>query len=220
MPHLLIVTDGLLHCELLTQVLNQAGYRVDCVCDAESALDYQHRLPADLVILDVSLINLSTLQLVADICERFATPTLLLSSSSKQQDMIDALQAGADKFLVKPYAKQTLLIYITALLRRVALEKQRLAFHHCSQQFSLKMSRLPLTETETLLMQYLSKNNDITVSKAVLQKEVLKKDLCADDRNLDMHISNIRRKMLGSGLSKLHIKTVHGKGYIFSESIT
>ena len=58
MPQLLIVNDDLQHCELLTQVLNQAGYRVDCVCDAKSALDYQHRLPADLVILEVSLVNI------------------------------------------------------------------------------------------------------------------------------------------------------------------
>lgn len=74
-----------------------------------------------------------------------------------------------------------------------------------------------------LLDVMLSKLNGMQVarfiSKSELQKEVLKKDLCPFDRNLDMHISNIRRKMVKLGLSKQHIKTVRGKGYSFIERV-
>ncbi|MFA0519988.1 winged helix-turn-helix domain-containing protein, partial [Vibrio sp. 10N.222.55.E8] len=69
------------------------------------------------------------------------------------------------------------------------------------------------------LLDYLVKNQGIVVSKSNLQIDVLKKELCPFDRNLDMHISNIRRKLVQAGLSKQHIKTVRGKGYSYLESV-
>jgi len=219
MLQLLIVNDDLHYCKSLTDTLIHAGYSVDCVCDASSVLSYQKDSPADLIIIEMPLTDPEVLTLISAISEHFATPTILSSPLTEQQILLDALQAGADQYLLKPYAKETLLMCINVLLRRVALEKQRLAIQNCSQEFSLKISRLPLTETEMLLIQYLSKNGGDVVSKATLQKQVLKKDISIFDRNLDMHISNIRKKLLQAGLSKLHIKTVHGQGYCFSERI-
>ncbi|TOK87534.1 winged helix-turn-helix domain-containing protein, partial [Vibrio parahaemolyticus] len=66
---------------------------------------------------------------------------------------------------------------------------------------------LPLTSTEAELLSHLVKNQGVVISKAELQTEVLKKELSPFDRNLDMHISNIRRKLVEAGLSKQHIKT-------------
>ncbi|MDF4360306.1 winged helix-turn-helix domain-containing protein, partial [Vibrio parahaemolyticus] len=66
---------------------------------------------------------------------------------------------------------------------------------------------------------HLVKNQGVVISKAELQTEVLKKELSPFDRNLDMHISNIRRKLVEAGLSKQHIKTFRGKGYSYLESV-
>lgn len=88
-----------------------------------------------------------------------------------------------------------------------------------STELFKQFARIPLTTTESELLDYLVKRPDIVISKSELQKEVLKKDLCPFDRNLDMHISNIRRKMVKLGLSKQHIKTVRGKGYSFIERV-
>ena len=82
-----------------------------------------------------------------------------------------------------------------------------------------RISRLPLTGTEKDLLDYLIKNDGIVVSKSDLKIHVLKKELCPFDRNLDMHISNIRRKLVQAGLSKQHIKTVRGKGYSYLVSV-
>lgn len=220
MSHILVVDDDLQLCELLTEVLQEEGYQVNCVNDGESALNYMQTLPVDLVLLDVMLPHIDGLQVARRICQRFATPILMLTALGGEKSMLEGLQAGADQYLVKPFAVTELFARITSLLRRVALEKQRFTLRDCSAPFSVKFSRLPLTETEKQLMQFLIKRDGETVSKAILQKEVLKKDICAFDRNLDMHISNIRRKMLHAGLSKLHIKTVHGKGYLFSENVS
>lgn len=219
MSCILVVDDDLRLCELLTQVLQEEGYQVQCVNDGESALNYMKMSPVDLVLLDVMLPNIDGLQVARRICQRFATPILMLTALGGEQSMLDGLQAGADQYLVKPFAVTELLARMTSLLRRVALEKQRLTLRDCSQPIALKISTLPLTETEMQLMQFLIKNNGEIISKAILQKEVLKKEISVFDRNLDVHISNIRRKMLNAGLSKLHIKTVHGKGYTFSEHV-
>ncbi|MEL0659595.1 winged helix-turn-helix domain-containing protein [Psychromonas arctica] len=168
---------------------------------------------------DSSLVAKETQTVISTICKRFAVPILLLSETNDQANLLDKLKAGADQYLNKPYSEQALLVHIEVLLRRVALEKQRATFDNCTERFSFKISRLPLTDTEVQLVQYLSKNDGDIISKATLQKEVLKRELSAFDRNLDVHISNIRRKMCNAGLSKLHIKTVHGKGYAFSEKV-
>ncbi|PKG38456.1 response regulator transcription factor [Psychromonas sp. Urea-02u-13] len=220
MSHILVVDDDLQLCELLTEVLQEEGYQVHCVNDGESALNYMQTLRVDLVLLDVMLPHIDGLQVARRICQRFATPILMLTALGGEKSMLEGLQAGADQYLVKPFAVTELFARITSLLRRVALEKQRFTLRDCSDSFSIKFSGLPLTETEKQLMQFLIKRDGETVSKATLQKEVLKKDISAFDRNLDMHISNIRRKMLHAGLSKLHIKTVHGKGYLFSENVS
>lgn len=88
------------------------------------------------------------------------------------------------------------------------------------QSISGQLNSLPLTGTEAELLCYLVKNQGVVISKAELQTQVLKKELSPFDRNLDMHISNIRRKLVEAGLSKQHIKTFRGKGYSYLEAVT
>ncbi len=214
MSQILVVDDDVQLCELLTAVLAEEGYQVHSVHCGEAALNYMQDNSVDLVLLDVMLPNINGLQVARRICQRFATPILMLTALADETSMLNCLQAGADQYIAKPYSVPELLTRIQAMLRRVGLEKRR---HTLGGESELEeqMSRLALTTTEAELLAYLVSRHEIVVSKAELQKQVLKKDLCPYDRNLDMHISNIRRKMVRSGLSKLHIKTVHGKGYSF-----
>ncbi|WP_411020794.1 winged helix-turn-helix domain-containing protein, partial [Salmonella sp. ZJHZ21_0185] len=76
------------------------------------------------------------------------------------------------------------------------LERQRQAMCSTVQTISAQLNSLPLTSTEAELLSYLVKNQGVVISKAELQTEVLKKELSPFDRNLDMHISNIRRKLV------------------------
>lgn len=220
MSNIVLLSDDPQSTVSLTEVLSSKKHQVTCFSDGETILNFLQQQNVDLVLVDNYLSSAQTLKLITTICKNFATPILLLSESTDPTAVLDGLQGGADQYLTKPFSAKTLLVHIDALLRRVSLDRQRLTFHHCSKQFSLRIARLPLTETEVSLVQYLSKNDGNVISKATLQKEVLKKDISAFDRNLDVHISNIRRKMLSAGLSKLHIKTVHGKGYTFCEKIS
>ncbi|GAL03287.1 copper-sensing two-component system response regulator CpxR [Photobacterium aphoticum] len=105
------------------------------------------------------------------------------------------------------------------MMRRVELERQRSGAGYSASVVIDQLLKLPLTGTECELLEYLVKHHGVVISKAELQQVVLKKELSPFDRNLDMHISNIRRKMVQSGFSKNHIKTVRGKGYSFLETV-
>lgn len=214
-----MVDDDVQLCELLTEVLEDEGHDVSCVHCGESAIEYLQNRGVDLVLLDVMLPNLDGMQVARRICQRFATPILMLTALSDEATMLDGLQAGADHFITKPFKVPELLTRISAILRRVGLERQRHTIRSGEESMAAEMSRLPLTGTEAELLEYLIKHGGIVVSKAELQKQILKKELSPFDRNLDMHISNIRRKMVLAGMSKLHIKTVRGRGYSYTESV-
>ncbi|EJG0414701.1 TPA: response regulator transcription factor [Vibrio parahaemolyticus] len=197
MSRVLIVDDDVPLCELLEVVLQDEGYTVSSVHCGESALQYMEKTPVDLVLLDVMLPNLNGMQVARRICQRFATPILMLTAFNVAE----------------------LLMRIKAILRRVGLERQRQTICNTAQSISDQLTSLPLTSTEVELLSHLVKNQGVVISKAELQTEVLKKELSPFDRNLDMHISNIRRKLVEAGLSKQHIKTFRGKGYSYLESV-
>ena len=220
MSRVLIVDDDVPLCELLETVLQEEGYTVSSVHCGESALQYMEKTPVDLVLLDVMLPNLNGMQVARRICQRFATPILMLTALNDENSMLDGYQAGADQYIGKPFYVAELLMRIKAILRRVGLERQRQAMCNTVQSISGQLNSLPLTGTEAELLCYLVKNQGVVISKAELQTQVLKKELSPFDRNLDMHISNIRRKLVEAGLSKQHIKTFRGKGYSYLEAVT
>ena len=219
MSRVLIVDDDVPLCELLEAVLQEEDYIVSSVHCGESALQYMEKTPVDLVLLDVMLPNLNGMQVARRICQRFATPILMLTALNDENSMLDGYQAGADQYIGKPFNVAELLMRIKAILRRVGLERQRQAMCSTVQTISDQLNSLPLTSTEAELLSYLVKNQGVVISKAELQTEVLKKELSPFDRNLDMHISNIRRKLVEAGLSKQHIKTFRGKGYSYLEAV-
>ncbi|GAK84584.1 copper-sensing two-component system response regulator CpxR [Vibrio ponticus] len=219
MSKILVVDDDLELCELISEVLTVEGYHVTCVHCGESALQYIEKNSVDLVLLDVMLPKLSGLQVARRICQRFATPILMLTALNDEASMLDGYQAGADQYVAKPFKVPELLTRIKAIFRRVGLEKQRQNSAIADGSFGDAISGLPFTSTEADLLNYLVRNEGIVVSKAELQIEVLKKELSPFDRNLDMHISNLRRKLVEAGMSKQHIKTVRGKGYSFVASV-
>lgn len=217
MSSILVVDDDVQLCELLTEVLIEEGYDVSSVQCGESALEFIQSHPVDLVLLDVMLPNLNGLQVARRICQRFATPILMLTALNDEASMLDGYQAGADQYIAKPFKVPELLTRIKVILRRVGLERQRQSLSSVPTKIADQLARIPLTGTESELLDYLIKNSGVIVSKADLQKNVLKKELSPFDRNLDMHISNIRRKIVQAGLSKQHIKTIRGRGYSYLE---
>ncbi|KII79428.1 response regulator transcription factor [Vibrio renipiscarius] len=219
MSKILVVDDDVELSKLIAEVLTLEGYQVECAHCGESALQFIEKNSVDLVLLDVMLPKLNGLQVARRICQRFATPILMLTALNDESSMLEGYQAGADQYVAKPFKVPELLARIKAIFRRVGLEKQRQSYHSDEHGFSESVSGLPFTGTEADLLNYLMRNEGVVISKAQLQIEVLKKELSPFDRNLDMHISNVRRKLVEAGMSKQHIKTVRGRGYSFVASV-
>lgn len=101
--------------------------------------------------------NLNGMQVARRICQRFATPILMLTALNDENSMLDGYQAGADQYIGKPFNVSELLMRIKATLRRVGLERQRQAMCSTVQSISDQLDSIPLTGTEAELLSYLVK---------------------------------------------------------------
>lgn len=215
MPSILIADDDLRLCKLLKTVLNEENYHVHIANDGEQALKILSEVSIDLLLLDVMMPKLNGLQTARQVCKRFSTPILMLTAMDDEASKIESFEAGADQYLPKPFSVPELLMRIKSLLRRVSLERTRCKHITSDDKLGISLGSLPFTNTENELISYLMQHKGEAVSKRELQINVLRRDFCEFDRNLDMHISNIRRKLVQSGFSKNLILTVRNKGYAF-----
>lgn len=215
MPSILITDDDLKLCELLKSVLHEENYQVYIAHNGEQALALLSEKNIDLVLLDVMMPKLDGLQTARQVCRRFSTPILMLTAMADEASTIEGFEAGADQYLAKPFSVPELLIRIKSILRRVALERVRKRNTISPDNLEQSIQALPFTNTESELVNYLKLRQGHAVSKKDLQIKILRRDFCEFDRNLDMHISNIRRKLIQAGLSKNIIFTVRGVGYSF-----
>ena len=214
MPTILVADDDFRLCQLLETVLTEENYDVYLANDGEQALNILSERSVDLLLLDVMMPKLNGLQTARQVCRRFSTPILMLTALADEASKIEGFEAGADQYLAKPFSVPELLVRIKSMLRRVALERER---RNTTNQNGLEkqIRALPLTRTEFELFEHLMRYQGSAVSKKELQIKVLRREYCEFDRNLDMHISNIRRKLINAGLPRNTIFTRRGIGYSF-----
>lgn len=217
MPTILITDDDIKLCQLLESVLLEEHYEVFIAHNGEEALQVLSEQNIDLLLLDVMMPVLDGLQTARQVCRRFSTPILMLTAMGDESSKIEGFEAGADHYLAKPFSVPELLVRIKSIFRRVAFERARSKNTIISQNNHKAIQSLPFTNTESELVNYLKQRQGHAVSKKDLQTHVLQRSFCEFDRNLDMHISNIRRKLTHAGLSKNIIFTVRGVGYTFDE---
>lgn len=215
MPSILIADDDLRICDLLKSVLNEESYTVFIAHDGQRALEILGETSVDLLLLDIMMPKLNGFHTARQVCKRFSTPILMLTAMDDEASKIESFEAGADQYLPKPFSVPELLIRIKSMLRRVSLERSRNLYVASSEQLVQSILSLPFTNTEKELINYLMRHSGKPISKKDLQINVLRRNFCEFDRNLDMHISNIRKKLMQSGFPKNMILTVRNKGYAF-----
>lgn len=154
-------------------------------------------------------------------------PLAVLSHSNSDSERLEALEQGADIYLNRPFHVKELLLNIAAFKRHADLgamldarHRRALSFDDNRFTISVHQRELVLTQTEFRLFKYLFERNGAVVTKDELQRKVLNKPLGRFDRNLDMHISNTRKKLTQLSLPREWINTVRGQGYRFNPGIT
>jgi two-component system response regulator MprA len=210
--------------EALDRALRLSGYEVALAPDGLTALALHADDPADALLLDVMMPGLDGLT----VCRRLRgdgdrTPVLVLTARDAVSDRVAGLDAGADDYLVKPFALEELLARLRALLRRTGIGDGStvgvadLSLEPRSREAHRGSRRLELTKTEFDLLELLVRNAGIVLSRETIYDRVWGYDFGGRSKALDVYIGYLRRKTEDGGESRL-VHTVRGVGYVVRES--
>ncbi|TLU76215.1 response regulator [Mannheimia varigena] len=235
MPKILLIDDDVEFTELLIELLSLEGFNITVVHNGQEGLNKLESNFYDLVLLDVMMPVLNGLETLKQIRQKYLVPVLMLSARDDQIDRILGLELGADDYLPKPFNDRELVARIKAILRRTArlpdpinknskLNKNEnsskllnfagVQLHPGRQEVSYQGNILDLTGTEFALLFLLMRNPGEVLSRDLLSLEILGKQLTPYDRAIDMHISNLRKKLPEREDGLPWFKTLRGKGYL------
>ncbi|EKO3977760.1 response regulator [Vibrio fluvialis] len=223
MAHILLIDDDTELTSLLKEVLSYEGFEVSEANDGEAGLlAVNERI--DLILLDVMMPKLNGMETLKKLREKWQTPVLMLTAKGEEIDRVIGLELGADDYLPKPFSDRELLARIRAILRRTGnytqskptdvIECQDLQLYPGRQEAYCQGELLDLTTTEFALLTHFVQNPGETLTKEALSLDVLGKRLAAFDRAIDMHVSNLRKKLPERSDGKARIKTLRGRGYL------
>jgi len=216
---ILVVDDDPRIRALLRRTLQLEGYRVLEAADGKEALKMLDREEPDLVILDVLMPGPDGFAVCERIREREDVPILMLTARDEVGDRVRGLRAGADDYLVKPFAMEELLARIHSLLRRAGrLEDRPLRFASLfldprTREVRREERLIPLTPKEFDLLKIFLQNPRRILDRDTLVSRAWGYDYEAESNTLEVHISSLRQKL---GEPRL-IHTVRGAGYILRE---
>lgn len=221
---LLIIDDDLELCELLTAWLSDEGFALQCAHDGPSGLEAARGGQFDAIILDVMLPGMNGLEVLRTLRQTSNTPLLMLSARGEPIDRILGLELGADDYLPKPCDPRELVARLRALLRRsqgqtsgnATLQVGDLRLDPDSLLAWLGDDPLALTQTEALILRTLIERPGQLIDRQALSRQALGKPLGPYDRSLDMHMSNLRRKLGLHADGRNRIQSVRGRGYLYS----
>lgn len=224
---ILIVEDEKRLADTLAELLHRRGYAVDVSYDGVSGLDNARSGIYDLVLLDAMLPELDGFSLLQQLRAGGETvPVLMLTARSDLSDRVRGLDCGADYYLTKPFETEELLACIRSLLRRggETADSGATAFgdlHLRQSTFLLSCDdrSVRLSRREYDLMELLMKNGSQIVSKEQLILKVWGYDSAAEDNNVEVYISFLRRK-LAHLRSRVQIKTLRMVGYCLEEAVS
>ena len=223
---ILIVDDDTELCELVTEYLDDEGFEVESVHDGASGVERCLATEPDLVILDVMLPELSGFAVLNKIREKSKVPIIMLTARGEDVDRIVGLEMGADDYLAKPFNPRELVARIRAILRRAAgsealgeettlLTIADLEMDPGSRQVRNSSGQVELTGAEFAVLETLVRAAGIVVARDDLSRQALGRRASAFDRSLDVHLSNLRRKLGPLPDGGERIKTVRGVGYLY-----
>jgi two-component system response regulator MprA len=211
---ILVVDDDAPIRRMLDRTLSAEGYAVETAADGGEALAAVERSAPDLVVLDVGLPGVDGLAVSRRLrAKGLAVPVLLLTARDSVPDRVAGLDAGADDYLVKPFATEELLARVRALLRRGKSPEELLAFGDLTLDPATRVaqrgaSTLALSKREADLLALLLRNTRRVVPREQAIAEIWEGDASANV--VDRYVSNLRRKLGEPSL----IETVRGVGFI------
>ncbi len=221
---ILLIDDDQELCGLLKEYFTAEGFEVAMAHTGTEGLQLALKQNFDLILLDVMLPEMDGFEVLKALRVQKMTPVIMLTAKGDDFDRIFGLELGADDYIPKPFNHRELLARVKAITRRVNHYKQhslddtftihQLRLDVASRSATVNGEVLSLTGTEYEVLLLLVRTAGEVVDKQTISRQVLGRPLVPYDRSIDMHVSNVRKKI--AALSEhTYIKTIRGAGYIF-----
>jgi two-component system, OmpR family, response regulator len=221
---ILVVDDDPAIRNLIQRFLSKQNYHMETAEDGKSAMTMFEQFNPDLVILDVNLPDANGYNLCQDMQSRTNVFILMLTSRTDEADKIRGFSQGADDYITKPFSLQELGVRVGAILKRqrviTTAEQQCLVFNNLMidpvrREVKLNTDMVPLTALEFDLLHFLASHPGRVWRRSELIQEVWDYEYVGDQRVVDVHIGQIRKKIEIDTSQPALIQTVRGVGYKF-----
>ena len=228
MSKILIIDDDEELCELVSEYLSVEGFTTESVHDGEKGLEKALSGAYEMAILDVMLPRKNGFDVLRDLRKTSKLPVLMLTAKGDDMERIVGLEIGADDYLPKPFNPRELVARLRAVLRRVQNSdenKQVSAETFTVEDIEVSLTGrsakingadVNLTAVEFDLLVALLEQAGKVIKKEDLSQRVLDRRLSPFDRSLDMHVSNLRKKIGLRPDKSERIKTIRSVGYIYT----
>ena len=223
MARVLIIDDDVELCRLLAERLSSEDFSIEAIHNGQRGLERVLSEDYALVILDLMLPGMKGLDVLRHVRERSAVPVLILTARGEDVDRILGLEIGADDYLPKPFNPRELIARIRAILRRTQYANKGTAplvvddvrLDRTARETWVNKKRIDLTSVEFSLLETLLHHAGQVVTREHLTETVLGRKLGPFDRVIDVHVSNVRRKLTHAADAGERIKAIRGSGYLF-----
>jgi DNA-binding response OmpR family regulator len=223
MARVLIIDDDVALCRLLAERLSSEDFSMEAIHNGQRGLERVLSQDYALVILDLMLPGMKGLDVLRHVRERSAVPVLILTARGEDVDRILGLEIGADDYLPKPFNPRELIARIHAILRRTHYAKKAtgplvvddIRLDRTAREAWVNKKLIDLTSVEFSLLETLLDHAGQVVTREQLTEVVLGRKLGPFDRVIDVHVSNVRRKLIHASDAAERIKAIRGSGYLF-----
>ncbi len=230
MTQLLLVDDDTELCQLLQEYLVAEGFTIDMAHDGQQGLDASQSKSYDAIVLDVMLPifnGFDVLRKLRDNTRTKKVPVLMLTAKGDTVDRIIGLEIGADDYLPKPCNPRELVARLRAILRRTEPQRDtentsdtltagQLNLQKSNRSVHYNNNNANLTGAEFTVLELMMINKGEVISKELLTEKALGRKLTPYDRSIDVHVSNIRKKLTVKGANKELIINIRGSGYMLT----
>lgn len=225
--HLLLVDDDKRILSLLSTYLSKNNFLVSSARNSIEARSLLNFFEFDLLIIDIMMPGENGLNLLKSIRKQTNVPAIFLSAKGESKDKISGLEIGADDYLSKPFEPKELLLRLERLLlrnnRKSSNETDRYVeignkvFDLYRMELSYENRIVKLTNLEISLLKFLVLNPEKTISREMVLKDLNlnQEDKDINQRNVDVQITRLRKKIEQDPKNPRHLKTVRGRGYRF-----
>ena len=224
MNKVLIIEDEVKLRENITELFESQQYQVATADNGKSGYDRALKFAPDLIVSDVIMPEEDGFELLLKLKNNPATefiPVIFLTAKTMMASKIEGLQLGADDYIMKPFKSSELLARLRALMRRVEghdvteLIGNGIVLNTEARTCMVKDAEVALTSTEYQLLELLMRNSGRVISRQQILRDVWNTDWSGSTKNLDMHVSALRRKL---GEEGEHISTIRGLGFRFDRT--